>query len=77
VPKKLIGDFLNELSEDPSLLEEYGRDQTGVLQRRSDLTQEQQDVLLSNDLKRLRKAVQDEYKQAGKVDAPLPVMHVA
>jgi hypothetical protein len=77
VPQKLIGDFLNELTENPSLLEEYRQDQEGVLQRTSSLTQDQQEVLLSNDLKRVRKAVQDEYKKAGKGDAPLPVMHIA
>jgi hypothetical protein len=77
VAKKLIGDFFDELNEDPSLLEEYRRDQRGVLERKSGLDQEQQDLLLSKDQQRIRKAVQDEYKEAGKVDVAMPMMHIA
>jgi hypothetical protein len=74
---KLIGEFLVELSEDPALLEEYSQDARGVLQRRSGLAPEQQDVLLGNDLKRIRKAIQDEYKKAEVIVVPLPCMHIA
>jgi hypothetical protein len=77
VAKKLIGDFFNELTENPSLLEEYEQDQRGVLQRKSGLDQEQQDLLLSKDQERIRKAVQDEYKKAGKIDVAMPKMHIA
>jgi hypothetical protein len=76
VPQKLIGDFLNELTDDEALQQEYRQDQKGVLQRKSGLTQEQQDELLSNDEKRLRKAIQDEYQKAGR-GGPLPSMHIA
>ena len=78
---KLIGEFLVELNENPALLEQYRSDQEGFLRGRSDLTEEQKQLLLTNDLKRIRTAVQDEYKQAGKKAGvpyvPLPVQHVA
>ena len=77
MPRKMIGDFLVELSEDPSLLKEYQADQKGVLARKSGLTEEQQNILCTNDLKRIRDAIRDEYKKAEIVVVPLPVQHVA
>jgi hypothetical protein len=77
VPQKLIGDFLVDLTEDPSLLKEYGRDQKGVLEHRSGLTKKQQEVLLTNDLEQIRDAIRDEYKKADLIVVPLPVQHVA
>jgi hypothetical protein len=76
VAQKLIGEFLADLTEDPSLLKEYGRDQKGVLER-SGLTKKQQDVLLTNELKPIRDAIRDEYKKADLIVVPLPVQHVA
>jgi hypothetical protein len=76
VAQKLIGEFLADLTEDPSLLKEYARDQKGVLER-SGLTKQQQDVLLTNDLKKIRNAIRDEYKKADLIVVPLPVQHVA
>ena len=74
--QKLIGEFLADLTEDPSLLKEYARDQKGVLER-SGLTKQQQEVLLTNDLKKIRNAIRDEYKKADLIVVPLPVQHVA
>jgi len=74
---KLIGEFLVELSEDPALLDQYRKDQAGFLRGRADLTDDQKQALLSNDLKRIRKTVQDEYKKAGVIVVPLPCQHVA
>jgi hypothetical protein len=77
VRRKLIGEFLAELAENPELLAEYGRDQKGFLRERSGLTDEQQDILCSNDLKRIRDAVRDEYQSAEILMVPFPVQHVA
>jgi hypothetical protein len=41
------------------------------------LTDEQQDILCSNDLKRIRDAVRDEYQSAEILMVPFPVQHVA
>jgi acetyl-CoA acetyltransferase len=73
----MIGEFLVELSEDPNLLAAYRGNQRKCLDERSGLSREQQDLLLTNDLKRIRKAVQDEYKKAEVIAILLPVQHVA
>jgi hypothetical protein len=77
VPRKLIGEFLVELSEDPDLLRQYQADQRRFLRERSDLSEEQQEILCSNDLKRIRDAIRDEYKKAEVFLLPLPGQHVA
>jgi hypothetical protein len=74
---KLIGEFLAELGENPNLLTDYGRNPKEFLKGRSDLSEEQKNVLLSNDLKKIRKAIQDEYRDAKVIMLPLPVQHVA
>ena len=75
--RKLIGEFLAELAENPELLAEYGRDPEGVLREQSGLTPEQQDILSSNDLARIRDTIRDEYHRAEIIVVPLPVQHVA
>jgi hypothetical protein len=77
VPRKMIGEFLVELTEDPSQLAEYQRDQRGFLAKRSDLSEDQKAALLSNDLKRIRDVVRDEYKKADVIVVPMPAQHVA
>jgi hypothetical protein len=77
VEQKLIGEFLVELSEDPSLVKEYQDNQKEFLEGRSDLSQEQKDVLLTNDLKTIREAIRDEYRTAEVIVVPLPAQHVA
>jgi hypothetical protein len=73
----LIGEFLVELTENPSQLAEYRKDQRAFLAGRSDLSEDQKAALLSNDLKRIRDVVRDEYKKADVIVVPLPVQHVA
>jgi hypothetical protein len=77
VPRKLIGEFLAELAENPDLLVEYARDQEGFLREQSGLTAEQQEILNSNDLNLVRDAVRNEYHSAEIIVVPLPVQHVA
>jgi hypothetical protein len=76
-PPKLIGDFLIELSEDLERADEYARDQAAFLERESGLTEEQQRVLLTNDFRVIREAIQAEYEQsAGVIIVPI-IRHVS
>jgi hypothetical protein len=75
--RKMIGEFLLELADDPERLDEYARDPANFLRRQSDLTEEQQEILLSRDLNRIRDAIRDEYGKAEVIVVPLPVQHVA
>jgi hypothetical protein len=75
-PPKLIGDFLIELSEDLERADEYARDQAAFLERESGLTEEQQRVLLTNDFRVIREAIQAEYEQSTNVIVVPIVRHV-
>jgi hypothetical protein len=71
----MIGDFLLELAEDPELLARYRDDPTRVLAE-SGLTDEQQEILRSNDLKRIRDAIRAEYQEAKVILVPWPMMNI-
>jgi hypothetical protein len=71
----MIGDFLLELAEDPELLARYKDDPTRVLAE-SGLTDEQQEILRSNDLKRIRDAIRAEYQEAKVILVPWPMMNI-
>jgi hypothetical protein len=62
-PRKLIGEFLLELSEHKRSFQHYAQDREKVLAE-SGLTKEQQEIILSDDLERIRDAVRDEYRSA-------------
>jgi hypothetical protein len=68
--RKMIGEFMIELSEDPDLLASYREDPEAVL-RESGLTKEQQEIVLSNDLGRIRDAIRDEYGRAEVIVVPM------
>jgi hypothetical protein len=68
-PRKLIGEYLLELSKDKRRLKRYAADREGVLTR-SGLTKEQQKILLSDDLRRIRDAIRDEYASANVIVVP-------
>jgi hypothetical protein len=71
----MIGDFLLELAEDPDLLARYRDDPARVLAE-SGLTDEQQEILRSNDLKRIRDAIRAEYQEAQVILVPWPMMNI-
>jgi Aromatic-ring-opening dioxygenase LigAB, LigA subunit len=71
-PPKPIGEFLTELADDPELLGRYREDPEAVLAE-SGLTEEQQEIVRSNDLARIRDAVRAEYQRAEIF--VVPVMH--
>jgi hypothetical protein len=71
----MIGDFLLELAEDAELLARYRDDPAQVLAE-SGLTDEQQEILRSNDLKRIRDAIRAEYQQAKVIVVPWPMMNI-
>ena len=69
-PRKLIGEFLLELGEDKHGFARFARDPEAVLAV-SGLTKEQQLILRSNDLKKIREAIRDEYKSAKVILFPM------
>ncbi len=69
-PRKLIGEFLIELSEDKRGFSNYLENPESVLAE-SGLTKSQQKLLLSNNLARIRDAVRDEYKTAKVILFPM------
>jgi hypothetical protein len=71
----MIGDFLLELAEDAELLARYRDDPARVLAE-SGLTDEQQEILRSNDLKRIRDAIRAEYQEAKVILVPWPMMNI-
>lgn len=73
--RKLIGEFLLELG-DKKKLAAYRADPKGVLAD-SGLTKAQQRIILSNDLKKIRDAIRDEYRKANVIVVPLPQQNVA
>jgi hypothetical protein len=72
---KLIGEFLSELAEDQELLNAYLDNQRATLDK-SGLSAEQRDVLLSNDLARIREAIREEYAKAQVLVFPIPLQHI-
>ena len=62
-PRKLIGEFLLELSEHKHGFANYAQNRQAVLAK-SGLTKEQQEIVLSDDLEKIRRAVREEYKTA-------------
>jgi hypothetical protein len=61
--RKLIGEFLIELTEDKRALAYYAKDRKKALEG-SGLTKAQQKIVLSDDLEKIRNAVREEYKTA-------------
>jgi hypothetical protein len=54
-----IGDFLIKLSDDPMLLSEFDKDREQVM-KDNGLLKNQRDIVGSNNLKRIRKALERE-----------------
>ena len=74
--QKLIGEFLTELAEDVDKLRAYlGEDRDDLL-RGSGLSDEQQEILRSNDLKRIRDAIRAEYSGAQILFVPLGLQNL-
>lgn len=71
----MIGDFLLELADDPELLARF-RDDPATVLAESGLTTEQQEILRSNDLKRVRDAIRAEYQEAKVILVPWPMMNI-
>ena len=71
----MIGDFLLELADDPELLARF-RDDPATVLAESGLTAEQQQILRSNDLKRVRDAIRAEYQEAKVILVPWPMMNI-
>jgi hypothetical protein len=61
--RKLIGEFLTELADHPKRMREYLEDREKVM-REAGLDDHQREVLLSNDLRRIRDAIHEEYATA-------------
>jgi hypothetical protein len=72
---KLIGEFLLEL-EKHHRFDAYRQDPAKVL-KDSGLSKEQQEILLSNDLHKIREAIHHEYREAKVIVVPLLVMNVS
>jgi hypothetical protein len=71
----MIGEFLLELGEDAGLLARYRDDPETVLEE-SGLSADQQEIVRSNDLKRIRDAVREEYHDAKVILVPWPMMNI-
>jgi len=61
--RTLIGEFLTELADHPKRMREYMEDREKVM-RDAGLDHEQREVLMSNDLGRIRDAIHEEYATA-------------
>ncbi len=72
--RKLLGEFLIELAENKELLDEYLEDPRRVAAAFG-LTEEQQQVLASYDLRRIRDFVRDEYQKAEVLVFAIPMGH--
>jgi hypothetical protein len=66
-PAKLLGEYQLELQQDPDTRNRYDEDQRSAL-RDSGLTEDQQAILLSRDLARIKDAVDAEYREADDAD---------
>ena len=62
-PRKLIGEFLFELTENKRAFAYYAKDRKKALEE-SGLTKAQQKIVLSDNLEKIRDAVRDEYRSA-------------
>jgi hypothetical protein len=67
---KMIGEFLLELSKENDRIAAYLQDPIKELED-SGLTDEQKEILLSNDLERIRSAVREEYERVQVVIMPM------
>jgi hypothetical protein len=72
---KLIGEFLLDL-EKHHHFKDFQKDPKKVL-KESGLSEEQQEILLSNDLHRIREAIHHEYREAKVIVVPLMMMNVS
>jgi hypothetical protein len=61
--RKLIGEFLSELADHPKKMREYLADREKAM-RDAGLDHHQRQILLSNDLHRIRDAIHEEYATA-------------
>ena len=68
-PRKLIGEFLLELNTDRRKFTRYAEDRDTVLAS-SGLTEKQQNILKSDDLRKIRDAIRDEYQSAEVIVVP-------
>jgi hypothetical protein len=68
-PRKLIGEFLLELNTDRRKFNRYAEDRDSVLAK-SGLTEAQQKILKSDNLRKIRDAIRDEYRSAEVIVVP-------
>ena len=68
-PRKLIGEFLLELNSNKRRFNAYAQDRDAVLAK-SGLTEAQQKILRSDNLRKIRNAIRDEYQSAEVIVVP-------
>jgi hypothetical protein len=74
--RKLMGEFLSELAENALKLSAYLEKPDEVMER-SGLTEDQREILRSDDLARIRDAIREEYASAAVLLFPFPVQHIS